>query len=327
MKKVLTLLLAGAICFTLAGCGGANDKDPADETVTVTENTDPVTLASEKLDRTAWTGAFTDADNYGMKSVVTVESTENGQTMSEVITFIYKFDGEKVALNMTMAENGTAAFEGEAYLEISGENVTVWQRNKENEGWTDWDSEQFSMEELGSVFGLTDGLTFVKDEYANFSYSDADKGYLATASGLTEMKEPLDAFLEGVLSPAGDASGFEIAKFIVKANGGKPSACIAEMTAKAPAPDARDMLPIGGGANPKDTASPDDTTSPDDTASPDGNAPGQDEGNGDTPAPETPATQNIKVTQVYFDYGKVTVEKPEGISADTKPSAVQVIPR
>ena len=303
MKQAVTLLIAGAMLLTLAGCGDPNSEPPKGETppVTVTESTDPVTLASEQVDRTEWTGAFSDADNYGVKSVITVEETENGQTMSEVITISYLFDGDKVKMDLTLQEDGKTSYISEGYLEFTQDEVTVWQRAKEDTEWIEWDSENYSKSEFAEMFGVSDGLEFVKDKYANFSYNNTEKGYLATTSGLTAMQESIETFLMNWLSQAdSDADGLDISKFVVKVNGGKPSACIAELASKAPAPEARDMLPMdeNGGA------------------SPDGSETSPDGGNDSNPDGETgPTTVKIKLTQVYFDYGKVNVTKPTDIPA------------
>ncbi len=340
MKKVITLLLAGTVCLTLAGCGDPKEEPPKGETpsVTVTESTDPVSLTSEKVDRTAWTGAFSKADNYGVKSVITVEETENGQTMSETITLAYRFDGDKVKMDLTLMEDGKTSYVAEGYLEFTDDEVAVWQRAKENDGWTEWDGETYSKTELSEVFSLADGLNFVKDKYANFSYDNTEKGYLATTSGLTAMQESINGFLENVFSQAGgDAEDFDVAKFVVKVNGGKPSACIAELSSKAPAPEARDMLPMDeeGGPNGSETApgAPGDSetesgggtkpgTGPDGGGTdPDGSTdPETDPDGGETePGGESVPEVKIKLTQVYFDYGKVRVSKPSDIPAAPAP--------
>ena len=319
MKKVLIpVLLASAMCVGLAGCGNKegennnnnnNNNNNTNPTVTITENTDPKTLVGEKVDRTGWTAAFADESNYTMKSVVTSDLTQNGNTMSESVTLIYRFTADKYQLALSMKEGGKMIFEAEVYMELDGDTVSMWQRGKEGTEWSEWDGETYNKEDLGEIFGLTSDLSFLKENYANFSYVDADKGYSATASGLSEMQEELDAFAESILGILSDDSlQFDLSKFVLKLNGGKPGACLIDLTLtaeEAATPETRD----------NEGETPESGEQPEGGNDGDGADQTPDEGeNGDT-MPETPApiTGNIALTQLFYDYGKTTVTRPENL--------------
>ncbi len=357
MKKILIpMLVASALCISLAGCGGN------DETADITENTDPVSITSEKVDRTAWNAAFTAEPNYSVKSVVTMSETENGTTMSQVATYVYHFTADKISLTMRVAEGGKTAYEAEGYLEVDGKEVTFWQRYKEadEKDWSEWDRETYEKSDLPEIFSVAGGLTFAKDNFANFSYSDADKGYLATASGLTEMKTELSGAFGSLLGEDLSAPS----KVILKINGGKPSACI--VTAEQAAAKTRDGQPTEGtesgtpgqggenesgtpgqggenesgtpgqgGENESGTpgqGGENESGTPGQGGENESGTPGQGgENESGTPGQggetqPTPSTRSAKISQVYYDYGTTTVTRPAGLTAteDETPRRVRV---
>ncbi len=302
MKKMITsVLLVLALCAGIAGCGGNGTNENNTNGTTVTESTDPKLLVGEQVDRTAWKSAFTDEQNYTVKSVVTSNVTKNGHTMSEDVTLVYRITADKCLLTIhTKGESGSA-FDAEAYIEIGEDGVSMWERSKEGANWTEWDGELYPKEGFFEMFSLSNDLTFLKDAYANFSYSEKEKGYEATASGLTALQSDLDDFASNILDMTMEEVGdVTLGKFVLKLNGGKPGACLADLTVSAQ-PEARDDgTPTPDGEGDGQGTQPQEPQQPGDTGSGDGQ---------DTP--ETPATGSIALTQVFYDYGKTTITRPE----------------
>lgn len=345
MKQAfLSTLLAGALCLSLTGCnffgGGENNGENGgnnggnngnnNATVTVTENTDPVSLKGEKVDRTEWTNAFGTTENYSVKSAIKMTLTENEDTMTANVTLIYRITADKMSISMTYKEGDQTA-QAEAYAEIKGDTVTLWDRTKEGGDWSEWDGEEYSKTEVSQMFDLGGNLGFAKEQYANFSYSDADKGYTATASGLTSMKEALDKFAEGLLAQLPDVDA-EIAKVVLKLVGGKPGALLMDMTIGtsgqaspaqegsqeqdgAPGQEEDGGTPGQSGGTPgqeEDGGTPGQSGTPGQEE--DGGTPGQGGGTPGQGGSEEPSQSGtVSLTQVYFDYGKTAITRPAGL--------------
>ena len=301
-KMMIPLLLAGTMCFSLAACGPKDDNggENGGTTVTITENTDPVTLTGEKVDRTAWTSAFGTETNYTVKTELAMNLTEGEETTKSTMTLVYRFTQDKYFFTINMKTGKATTFEAEAYVELDGDTVSMWQRTKESgsKEWSDWDGEEYQKEDLGDMLSAIGDLSFAKENYANFSYSDTDKGYAATASGLTAMEEKLESFVEGILSqlPA-DAADVDITKLVLKIVGGKPGALLMDLKVEMEEADEltrdNDMLP-----------EEDEDETPDDGD--DDTTPGEDE---TKPAP----TATINLTQIFYNYGKTEISRPENL--------------
>lgn len=335
MKKAFVpVLLAGALLATMAGCGKGN------ENTAVTENSDPAEITSEKVDRTAWTSAFKSEPNFSVKSVVNVDLTQDGETRRETVTYVYRFTADKIALTMKMAEGGKPIYEAEGYLETKGDAVSFWQRAKESDEkeWQSWDGETYEKKDLPEIFSVMEGLSFAGDNYANFSYSDAEKGYLATTSGLAEMQGELNDAVSALLAgTVGDLDGIGLEKLVLKINGGKPSACILSAEIEGAQDDTQEGTQNGGSQNGSQEGNQNGSQEgmqegnqngaqdgmqegAQDPAS--GARDGAETGNGDTMSgeegdgnlPETaPAAGKVTLTQLYYGYGTTSVTRPEGL--------------
>ena len=221
MKKAIVSVLLAVLAVGMAACGTGK------ENAAVTEDSDPARITSEKVDRAGWTSAFETEPNFSLKSVIHIDMTQDGTPMSETVTYVYRFTADKMHLTMAMAEGGKQLYEAEGYLEIAGNDVSFWQRTKESgeKEWSEWDGEEYEKKDLPEIFSMTKGLSFAEDNYANFSYSDAEKGYLATTSGLAEMQEELNAYVGGLLAGVGDGiEDLDLSKLVLKFHDGKPSA-------------------------------------------------------------------------------------------------------
>lgn len=300
MKKVIIpMLLASALCAGLAGCTGNNNENSA-----VTENTDPKTLVGEQVERAAWQTAFSEGENYTVKTVVNADLTQDEHTVSETITLVYRYTADKFHFCISMKEGGKTVEETEAYAELGATEVSIWQRTKQDGAWSEWDTESYPKEIFGELVPLAFDLGFLKDEYANFAYNEKDMGYAATASGLTEMQEKLGRITESVIDAVADGEAeLSLGNLVLKMKDGKLAACLADLTAGSavPAPEARTE---------PDNSAEGDETGPDDS----GDAPGSGDSGGEG-APDAPLTGKVMFSQLFYDYGKTEVARPEGLPA------------
>lgn len=311
MKKIITAALFAACgCAVLAGCGPANGGS-------VTEKTDPTELMGEKVKDTEWGSVFEQEKNYCVKTVVKSGSGENGDTMSEQ-TSVYCFDGERGHLEMQEKSGGKTTTEAELYVEF-GEELTLWQRSKGEDGkWGEWDTETYSAEAYAAFFAGFEIPVFAKDQSSNFEYSESDKGYVVTESGLTAMQETLESFVQGVLEHTDTAAEKAAAeKFVLKINDGKPSACICEVRSdeeELPAQDSemrQRMRPV-----PMPVPVP-RLRHPAGKRSAIGpqlfGTKTQDEDDPESQPDASAKSERFTITQLYYNYGKVRVELPQDL--------------
>ncbi len=269
-KSLVCALLTGAMCMTFAGCDLFGKTG-------VTEKTDPASIVGEKTDREGWEKAFAPQGDFGLRTVIRTDKTEEEGPMSETLTLDYRFASDKIAVTVTQAAGGKTLYETEGYAEVD-DGVTFWQRSREGGEWSEWESETYAKEDLSQIFGAEEGLSFAREHFADFSYDEASMGYAATASGLEEMAEELGVFSEHLLSVGGDGEIPAAKSFVVKLTDGRPSACLLDFSVGAPA------------------------------------AQTESEGD-DAEEGEKETITRMTLTQVYYGYGETEVLRPEGLPA------------
>lgn len=212
MKKIAIAMLLLAASTTLFACGPSNPTN---------ENTNPEEVRGETLSEKDWEEVFSERTNYSVKSKVCMR-TGNGGTMSEVATYLYTRDGDIARVQLKMSGEGTDAGESEVFLRY-GEQITMWERAKEDGTWGEWQSEDYPPADFGYIDGMCGNLTCLKEEYRDFSYDETERGYVAAGEKLQPLAETLSFRYTTLLAVAEDAVPV---KAVVKAQGKKPSACI-----------------------------------------------------------------------------------------------------
>lgn len=217
MKKIMCTIAVLSACALLAACGGGSE---------VNEKTDPNTLATDKVAEKQWAEAFAAQNNYCVRTTVTNTSTAKDATMSEVTTIDYCNDGERVHVLMSLKEGENTLFEAESYADLA-EKKAIWSRSKEDGKWMEWDSETYTSEQFAEFFEGFQIPAFARDRFAQFSYSESEKGYTMSAGELP--KSAVSDYIASALSNT-DVGGedLEAEKFILKFKGGKPAACLFE---------------------------------------------------------------------------------------------------
>ncbi len=220
-RAILATMLAGLMCFGLTACdlfGGS-----------VGENTDPVAFKGEEVDAETWNAAFTGAENYCIKTVVTTPATTKEDPMSEGIMTISCFDGKKAHMTVDSGEG-----QAEAYLERSEEGTKLWQRSRTSEEgakWSEWDGETYEPGDFD--FSALGDYTFLKDGFANVTYSEADNGYTVSDKAGNALDEGIRGYLSAILerSPV-SGSDFTVKKAVFKLGGGKFGAGVFDIAVK-----------------------------------------------------------------------------------------------
>ena len=309
MKKLLvSTLLAGCICLSLAGC-----TEPSGGGTGINENTDPITLQGERVDQSAWNSAFNAADNYSIKQRVNAPSTAKDGTMFESKVIMYQIDGEKMHMELVAGER-----EAEAYLKLCDGDICLWQRTREGGEWSEWSGAKYSAEDFGeAAMGNT---AFLKDYFAHFNYSENEKGYEATT-----MSEKIHEYVGNLVNQSQtEVQDFSLEKFVLKINGGRPSACIFDLSfVDNTNPDTQEPEVE---QEPEGEADGEQKPSPD----PESQIPQPETGNPQEPDPsletarlqKPPQTRDeaqeggkidLQISQLYFNYGTTKVTLPNDL--------------
>lgn len=283
MKKIAicTLLLAAGTLLCACGTG-----DPTNE------NTDPAEVRSETLNEESWQKVFGAADNFTVKTDVVVRE---GEKETVAATYVYSRSGDEATLTLCVREGDACTEQDEAYLEY-GEETTLWSRAKAGEDWGEWDSESYPEGALGFLGVITGDLSALKEQYANFSYQETEKGYVSEGEKLTPFAQPLTESCEGAFGMLDGLPTLERAT--VKTQSGKLSAFLADFK-EGTEEEIVHIRPVRVALrlpHVRFRRLPDLLF--------------------EVPLPiraAAGAEKHVSLEQVYYDYGKTTVTKPSGI--------------
>lgn len=217
VKAVLSAAMVGTFALgalAFASCG-------------VSEKTDPASLKSQKVTEETWSKAveetstaIKDTTNYSIKVFVDYSTTVDEKTETISMEGVLKVSDTAIYSQIKMSGTGDSDMDEEGYIgfETKDDGFEVFSYQKENEKWTKTSigvttttvKAYLDEEGLDMYFSsIYEGLLTQMGAYADYEYSDEDKGYVASV----------------------DANGVS-AKVVVKIVGGKLAYVGAESSIK-----------------------------------------------------------------------------------------------
>lgn len=210
VKAVLSAAMVGTFALgalAFASCG-------------VSEKTDPASLKSQKVTEETWSQAveetstaMKDTTNYSIKVFMDVSMTVDEKTETQSMEGVLKVSDTAIYAQMKTSGTGKSDVDEEGYFgfETKDDGFEVFTYQKENEKWTKTSvgvtttvkaylDEEGWVKQLSSVY---DELLTEIGAYADFEYSNEDKGYVAPIEGLGGSAKVVVKFVGGKLAYVG----------------------------------------------------------------------------------------------------------------------------
>lgn len=219
MKKWVKAVLSAAMVATFAlgalafaSCG-------------VSEKTDPASLKSQKVTEETWdkavdetSAAMKDTTNYSIKVFMESSRTVAEKTKTQSMEGVLKVSDTVIYAQRKKSGMGDSDVDKEGYIgfETKDDGFEVFAYEKENEKWTKTSvgvtttvkaylKDGFDMD-FSSIY---EGLLKPIGAYADFEYSDEDKGYVASMEVFGFSAKVVVKFVGGKLAYVGAESSIE----------------------------------------------------------------------------------------------------------------------
>lgn len=211
VKAVLSAAMVGTFALgalAFASCG-------------VSEKTDPASLKSQKVTEETWSQAveetstaMKDTTNYSIKVFMESSRTVGEKTETQSMEGVLKVSDTAIYAQMKTSGMGESDVDEEGYFgfETKDDGFEVFTYQKENEKWTKTsvgvtttvkayleDKDGFNM----YFSSICESLLTEIGAYADFEYSDEDKGYVASMEALGASAKVVVKFVGGKLAYVG----------------------------------------------------------------------------------------------------------------------------
>lgn len=172
-------MLAVAMCFGFAGCGGDNNGSSGNGDGKI----DAEKFVSEKVTAEEWKAALSDdcLENVKLDFYNIYMSSGEGEATTVESRSVHIFAGNKIYYNLKQSVNGQLTSQVENYYDLR--NLVTYEKfdlSGENTGdeWTKSDIPSKDVEQIMS--NLTEGYFFMglADYFDKFEYSEEQKGYV-----------------------------------------------------------------------------------------------------------------------------------------------------
>ena len=226
--KFLTAALCGAVmsfsAFAFTACAPGNGSSSG-SSMTITADTDPQTIVSEVLNQTQWKAALqaSNTDNFSVKTFMKVERPDGGFENEQEIKL------GQTMMSMKAEINYDGSIQKQEDVVMEGENGKIYalSYNATTQSWVESESLKMYSDILYEEYreyicsSYVCGFVAIEDAYAQFSYDQELKAYVAQGLTVTVSTQTI---------ASGESGGMEIKeitqeqnyeKFIIKFIDGK----------------------------------------------------------------------------------------------------------